>query len=271
MEQKPDTPFKSAEQKYEPLPLLALCLGGGLAGFLLRLYMNTHCYENGLLHRSCAVHMLLILLSVITLGGLAFLSRGMGRDSRFHRNYGPSAAAAGCCFIAAALLLYGAVTGLSGSHGLALAVTIGAFPASACLVFFGISRLNGRRCAFLFPLGASLFLALRLLYRFRLWSADPILTDYYFAMLANVSAMLAAYHTAGFCLDKGSRRRSIFFSLAAIYFCLICLADGKEGLLFHCAVIFWMAGALPRLKKPRLRRRPGGQIVPAEAPPSELS
>ena len=84
-------------------------------------------------------------------------------------------------------------------------------------------------------------------------------------------AMLAAYHTAGFCLDKGSRRRSIFFSLAAIYFCLVCLADGKEGLLFHCAVIFWMAGALPRLKKPRLRRRPGGQIVPAEAPPSELS
>ena len=134
-------------------------------------------------------------------------------------------------------------------------------PGCACF-WLGLSRLEGKPCAFLFPLGGCLFLTVRLICQFRHWSTDPVIEDYASALLANVMAMLGAYHTAGFSLGEGARRRSLFFCLGSIFFSLLSLADGSGGLFFGLGVILWMLGVMPRMKKPQARRRPGGQIIP---------
>ena len=257
---------KITEQKYTHVPLLALVLGGSLCGFLLRLYMTFNCFEEGrLLHQGCTMHVLLLLLSLGILVGFLFISIGMGSDGSFRRNYKPFAPAAVSLFISAALLLAFTVLSLKeeGDGFSHLVVYLG-FPAALCLVFLGLARLEGKPCPCPFTLGICIYLALRLVCQFRRWNPDPVIDDYCYALLASVASMLASYHTAGFSLNQGGRRRSLFYSLTAIYFSAISLADGGRSLLLHGSMILYLMGAMPRLRKPRLRR-PGGQIIPKES------
>ena len=255
------------EQQYEGSALGALTLGGGLLGLILRLYLNVHCIDaQGLLHRGCVIHGVLIALALGVLAGLFFLCQGMGSDGRFRRNYGPSTPAGILLFLAAPCFLACGVLGLGAeTDSFGRLTAIFSFLAVPTLVWLGLARLEGKPCAFLFPLSGCLFLALRLICQFRHWSTDPVIEDYAPALLANVMAMLAAYHTAGFSLGQGTRRRSLFFCLSAVFFSLLALADGLEALPFSLGVILWMLGILPRMEKPQARRRPGGQIIP-EAP-----
>ena len=270
-ESRADTP-QPTEQKYTETPLLALSLGGGLASMCLRLYMNAHCFGvDGLLHRGCVLHTLLVVLSVLVTGALAWFCRGMGSDNRFRRNYAPSTPGALCCFGAAVcFLLFGGLSLVFGSDldRFHQVVSFLSLLAASCLVFMGLARRDGKRSAFLFPLGACLFLALRLICEFRSWSSDPVIEDYCYSLLANAAAMLAAYHMAGFSLERGSRRRSLFFGLLALYFSLLSLPDqgsGSAALFFPCGVALWMLGTMPRMRKPQRRRRPGGQIIPTDS------
>lgn len=252
------------EQQYEGTVPGALTLGGGLLCLLLRLYLNAHCFDaQGLLHRGCLLHGALVALSVGVLAGLFFLCRGMGSDCRFRRNYRPSTAAGILLFLAVPCFLAYGILNLGGESDVFTRLTamLSLFMVPV-LISLGLSRLEGKPCAFLFPLGGCLFLIVRLICRFRHWSTDPVIEDYASALLANVMAMLAAFHTAGFSLGQGARRRSLFFCLAAIFFSLLSLADGMEALPFSLGVILWMLGVLPRMKKPQARRRPGGQILP---------
>ena len=252
------------EQQYEGTALGALTLGGGLLGLILRLYLNVHCVNaEGLLHRGCVVHGVLVALSIGALAGLFFLCRGMGNDARFRRNYRPCTPAGVLLFLAApCFLAYGILNLGAERDTFVLLTAIFAFFMVPVLVALGLARLEGRPCAFFFSLGGCLFLTVRLICQFRHWSTDPVIEDYAPALLANVMAMLAAYHTAGFSLSQGARRRSLFFCLGAVFFSLLALADGGGSLLFSLGVILWMLGVLPRMRKPQARRRPGGQIIP---------
>lgn len=252
------------EQQHEGTALGALTLGGGLLGLILRLYLNAHCIDpEGLLHRGCVIHGALVVLSVGVLLGLFFLCRGMGNDPRFRRNYRPSTGAGVCLFLAAPCFLAYGIQNLGAEADVFGRLTaMLAFFMIPIMIWLGLSRLEGKPCAFLFPLGGCLFLTVRLICQFRRWSTDPVIEDYASALLANVLAMLGAYHTAGFSLGDGSRQRSLFFCLGAIFFSLLSLADGSGGLFFSLGVILWMLGILPRMKKPQARRRPGGQIIP---------
>lgn len=264
MRKKKSTP-KITEQKYTHAPLLALVFGGSLCGFLLRLYMNAVCFEESrLLHPGCAMRVLLMALSLVVVLGFLWLSAGMGSDGGFRRNYNPFAPAAVSCFLSAALLLAFSILSLrENGDGFSRLVAFLGFPAALCLVFLGLARMEGKPCPFPFTLGICAYLALRLICQFRRWNSDPVIDDYCYALLASVAAMLAAYHTAGFSMNQGSRRRSLFFGLTAIYFSAVSLADGGAGCLLYSSVIFFLMGAMPRLRKPYLRR-PGGQLIPKE-------
>lgn len=255
-----------APQAYTGAPLLALTLGGGLTAFFLRLYMNRACREaQGFLRRSCPAYTALWILSLAVLLGLIWFTRGMGSGSRFRRSYSPSVPAGAAQFAAAALLLFYSISCLGGESDIFRRLTaVFGFLCCGCLVFSGMARLEPRRCAFLFPLISCLFLACRMFCEFRQWSTDPETANYCFRLLANAAGMLAAFHAAGFSIDHGQRRRCLFFCLSCVYFSLLSLADYPRDILFHGALIFWMFGILPRLKKPRPRRRPGGQVIAAE-------
>lgn len=263
MEQKgaPKAQKPILEQKYSGTLPAALALGGGMLGFFLRLYMHRRCFDEwGLLHRGCAVHLVLIVLSVGILGALLFLCRGMGSDPRFRRNYGASSAGGILLFLAIPCFMAYGILGLGAEEETTVRLTaMLSFFLIPVLAGMGLARWEGKPCAFLFPLGGCLFLIVRLICRFRSWSMDPVIADYTPAMLANVMAMLAAFHTSGFSLGQGARRRSLFFCLGALYFSLLSLADGGSALALNLGAIFWMLGVLPRLAKPQTRRRPGGQ------------
>ena len=99
-------------------------------------------------------------------------------------------------------------------------------------------------------------MAALLICRFRGWSADPLLGDYCFELLAVVASMVAAYQLAGFPLGKGRRRASIFCSMAAVFFSCISLADsGWTNRLFFAAMILWQLTGCCSLAKPAPRRR----------------
>ena len=93
------------------------------------------------------------------------------------------------------------------------------------------SRWKGIRPSMLLHSLICAYLMVRLICMYRHWSSDPQLTDYAFELLALVCAMLAVYHRATFDADFGRRASFTFFSLAAVYFCLLCLG-GSQPMLF---------------------------------------
>lgn len=74
---------------------------------------------------------------------------------------------------------------------------------ASALAYSGYLRLSGKASG---PAGmlVCLYLAALLICRFRGWSADPLLGDYCFELLAVVASMVAAYQLAGFPLGKGA-------------------------------------------------------------------
>lgn len=145
---------------------------------------------------------------------------------------------------------------------------------ASALAYSGYLRLSGKASG---PAGmlVCLYLAALLICRFRGWSADPLLGDYCFELLAVVASMVAAYQLAGFPLGKGRRRASIFCSMAAVFSAAFLwqIPDGPTALLcrhdFVAADWLLLSGKARRpdgeswavvLRKPR-RRKTGRTLL----------
>lgn len=257
-------------QKFGPIPVLALTLGAGLAGFILRILMLSLGYDSlGVQISGHWTYVSLWVLSLVTLAGLAFLSAGMGSRRSAEENLPPSLPAAIGGGAAGALLFAQCLIELLGQLEperldiFDLIVRVLGLAAGGLMIFGGYLRRSGRAST---PAGMviTLFFALRLVSLFRGWSSDPMLGDYCFSLLACICTMLAAYYLAGFSLDEGRRRLCIFFSMAAVFFSCICLADPGRWLT-ALSTILWLLTGSCTLSRPRLpRRRPGN-------PPAEES
>lgn len=253
-------------QKFGPLPVLGLTLAAGLAGFILRMLMLSLGYDQlGVQISGHWTYISLWALSLVTLAGLAFLSTGMGNRRSAAENLPASLPAAIGSGIAGGLLFVQCLIELLGQSEpldiFDLVVRVLGLVAGGLIVFGGYLRRTGRASA---PAGMAitLFFALRLVSQFRGWSSDPMLGDYGFSLLACICTMLAAYYLAGFPLNEGRRRLCIFFSMAAVFFSCICLAD-PEGWIMSLSVILWLLTGGCTLSRPRPpRRRPGN--LPAE-------
>lgn len=253
-------------QKFGPMPLYALSLGGGAAGFILRLLMLKLGYDrHGVQISGHWTYWLLWLLSLGVLGGLAWVCRGMGQRNGREENRPASLTAAIGASVAAVMLfglfflgLLGEGTALdkvSAALGLMGAMTLGVN---------GWLRKEGKENIWA-GLLTTMALALHLIARFRVWATDPLLGDYCFQLLGCVAAMLAAYHLSGFAIDKGSRRQSLFFSFACLFFCILNLADGGRDLLFFGGIGIWQLTNVCNPAKPRKpRRKLGGGLEESE-------
>lgn len=77
-------------------------------------------------------------------------------------------------------------------------------------------------------------------------AGDPLRQDYIYEVCAIIAVLLAAYFISGFSFEKGKPGRAIFFSLLAVYLCLVTLADGHSlaaVLLFGAFVLYLTAAA----------------------------
>ena len=97
--------------------------------------------------------------------------------------------------------------------------------AAICMGMFAYRCYEKKKPSALLYMCVSLYLAVRLIVCFQAWNTDPSIHDYCYALLANISAMLAIFHIAGFSFDKGKRRITLFFLMCTIIFCAITLAD----------------------------------------------
>ena len=96
--------------------------------------------------------------------------------------------------------------------------------APVCLLLAGIAKALGKKPFFLLHVVVCLFFAVHIVTRYQLWSANPQLQDYVFALLGAMALMFFGFYTAAREADCGNERMRLGTGLAAIYLCLAELA-----------------------------------------------
>lgn len=116
----------------------------------------------------------------------------------------------------------------------------------------GWCRSRGKRPNFLFHGALCVYLALRTVCRYRVWSADPQLMDYFFSLMAGLLMMLTAYHHAAFDAGMGNRKLLTAFSWGGIFCCLTALSSVTWESLLYLALLLWTLCNLPGKEKPHV-------------------
>ena len=130
---------------------------------------------------------------------------------------------------------------------LALRITAG-----VSLLLIGYCRYRGRAPLFLLHSAVCLYLALRLVCQYRVWSADPQIQNYAFYMGAHVALMITAYQFAAFDAGFGNHRNLWAAGLSAIYLCIVSIAGSGDPLfLIGCAIWVWTNLSHGKLRKPK--------------------
>lgn len=245
--------------------LKLLILGAGAAGFLLRKIL----YSTGIDGRGLIVsnHWSLILLLCLTgaAAAVVLLSCLHLKGPDVYKDcYPVSFAGFIGCLAAAAGVAY-TVWPEFGQFLTVLDILIWVIGIAAAVSFaaIGICRLTRRKPYFLLHAAICLYLALRLVTRYRLWSSDPQVLDYCFYMTAYVSLMLTAYHHAAFDADMGKHRGLWLCSLAGVYLSCVSLVTRQDAaLLAGCAL--WAFTNLTNLNSRKRRLRPSMQADAGE-------
>lgn len=121
--------------------------------------------------------------------------------------------------------------------------------AAASLLFVGFCRLTGKKPLFLLHSCVCLYLGLRLIGQYRIWSVDPQMQNYCFYLGAHICLILACYQLTTFDADFGNHRKLWGIGLAAVYLSILSLANCEEP-LFLLGCSFWIWTSLSNLTPP---------------------
>ena len=111
--------------------------------------------------------------------------------------------------------------------------------ASASLIGVSYFRSQGKRPSFLLHCIVCLYLALRLVCQYRLWSADPQIQNYAFYLGAHVALMICAYQLAACDAGFGNHGKLWAAGMAGIYLATLSLIGGSEP-FFLIGSILWL-------------------------------
>lgn len=117
------------------------------------------------------------------------------------------------------------------------------YTAAASLIAISYCRFRGRTPLFLLHCGVCLYLALRLVCQYRIWSADPQIQNYAFYLGAHVALMITAYQFAAFDAGFGNHRKLWGAGLAAIYLSIVSLTGSEEPFFLICCTL-WIFSSL---------------------------
>ena len=123
---------------------------------------------------------------------------------------------------------------------------------------------GGREC--LAVLEPCLLYCVWLISTYQTRSADPMVQDYLYEVLAIVASLLGLYYIAGHSFGNGKPRWALFFCLAGVYFSLVTLADSHalaDSFRHLFAVLYLTAHAVLILNHPPVERQE--PETPAEA------
>ena len=152
----------------------------------------------------------------------------------------------GCLAAAAGCFAFGAPSAQYGMLGTADMVLRGI--AGAALGAVAFCRFTGRKSPAFLHSVLCLYLALRMINQYRLWSADPQIVEYCFYLGSYVALVLTCYQWAAMDAGLGSYKKLWGCGLAAAFLCSISLAGPQEQLFMLCCLL-WVATNLPVPKK----------------------
>lgn len=242
----------------KPSNLKYLLLGTGGLGLALRaLLYATGTDARGLLIRGHWAEIGLWLVTMVTVLGIFLLTRSITGSRHYSKAFPKSAPAAAGCIAAAAGILLNLTPGSQGTS-LENVELILAGTAIVALLVLAFCRLTGRKPIALFHCMVCIYLAIRMVGQYRLWSSIPQLQDYCFYLGAHVALMLTAYQFAAFDAGIGNHRSLWACGLASVYLCCLSLVgDGQPLLMLCCGV--WVYTNLSQL---RFHRRAEASVQP---------
>lgn len=230
---------KKSQCKFLPLLYLAL----GILGFLLRrgLYA-TGVDEKGLLVPGHILEMILLALSVLSAALAVLLTKG-GRVEEAERYV----SSAGC-----AALIYGILYQvMMPDAGLAVLNRVyRIFGLAAMLSLIPQALFRVKKKSSFFPSYALLciFLCLQLVEGYQVWSKQPQLENYVFALGSVLCMLLFTYHQAVRCAGQKPSRLHIAYGLMGIFFGCVASAYG-EFTIFHGASAIWLLSEMSCLRQ----------------------
>lgn len=245
--------------KNKYLPILAF--GAGIVGMVLRALLYARCLdERNLLPAGHPLELLLWVVTAVTLGYLIARIQKLSGSNRYVDNFRPSAVAAVGHILAGAGFLLTALINEPMMHNyLGTIWKLLGIAAGPCLMLAGINRVQGKRPFFVLHMTPCLFLVLHIINHYQLWSGNPQLQDYVFALFGTMTLTFFAFYSAAFDVGSGRRRMHLGMGLAAVYLCLVSLPQ-TEHLFLNVGGIVWALSDLCTLEpKPRAQRRKEGE------------
>lgn len=226
------------------ITLLLGCIGAGLRAWQLLTGID----DGGLLITGHPAMTWILILTGVTLVALLLATGSLTGAPKHSFNFPASTSAAICTAVAGMGIGVTSITelALTSDRYMILTSVLGLVCVPAMLLLAQCRR-SGKQPHFLLHALLSIYLMLRLICQYRLWSPDPQLADYCWQLLALVCLMLAVYQRAVFDIDEGKRRSYIIFHLAAVYFCCLAL-PGSEHPFFFLASSLWMMTDLCSLR-----------------------
>lgn len=228
----------------KPSFLPAVTLIAGAVGLALRVWlMKAGEDAKGLLVTTHPAHILVFVLTALTLAALFLFVRPLNAVKRYCDLFPTSKlSGAGCIAAAIGILLVNLRDrSLRNDMVTNVCLVLGVL-AAVCLVAIAFCRFKQRRPACYFHAVVTFFLAAHLVSQYRLWSSEPQLQVYFFPLLSSVFLMLAAYYSAVLDAKKSSRRWFVFCNQSALFFC--CVSIYSEIGLFYLTMAFWMFSGL---------------------------
>ena len=159
------------------------------------------------------------------------------------------------------------------------------FAALSGIAFLTISINNYRRkCGAELPLCCFvivIFICYWLIMTYKQKAANPVLLDYVYDALALCSSALAAYYVTGFCYNRGSLPKTLFFTNLSVYLCLIAVIGASPfpiKLFYVFTIVIMLLNSVTLLKNAVSGNVPGnpesaqaGLAEPFEKPAADAN
>lgn len=208
-----------------------------IAGALLRLW-QLRSAPDGLWTIATPQSLAIAAAAAVVIVVLAVLSSRLSQRPEYQKNF-PAQFSIGAGYVVGGMVLVAAciVVALT-QNGLPLYLSVAGGLCGVLVGVHGVMRMRGATPGLLTGCLPVLWLVLRIIADFKNWSNDPAILDYCFELFALLCSMLACFHVAGFSANRGKRRISLFWSMTAVFFCAVSMADGEaENILVYSAFL----------------------------------
>jgi len=234
------------------VPFLAIVIGIG--GFFLRLseHMNVFDALTGLPARNSATTFTLIILSAaFIIGILLFAIRVAVKHKAlpgFESAFGTDPFAypiifilIGIAWLSGTYLYFSELNALGIFTATDIIFLVMSALSAISVTFFAIEMYQDsrRNAPYALSVVPTLFMCFWLIFVYRQNASNPVLLSYIYQSLAIIASALSFYFTSGFLYGKPAPGKAIVAYYAAVYFCIVTLADGHPlGInLIFCAII----------------------------------